>query len=290
MKFSLLLDKFLLSMRKRTGVGKNSKTREGWLSKGYDNEPTVSFVIQSHNKSLQVLHVVEKLRQEKSAEIIVIDDGSTPEHTRRLTESLTRANEFVLRANDLYENITYDRTLRLANGRYVALLQDDDDFDGVGWVDRAVDLLDSHPRMAILGGCDSLDIVFDGHRAFGRRVETKSDFRFSMAVNRAPMWVNRGLFLRELQHIDYRFAPFQYDDYELCLRAWTRGLQVGWYDAGFRSLSAGGMRLWNNAFMHEQCAVNGPMLHDLYVGRREEIEQRVLRENEKPRETAGSSG
>ena len=40
---------------------------------------------------------------------------------------LNRGNEFLLRANDLYENVMYDKTIRMVNGRFVALLQDDDD-------------------------------------------------------------------------------------------------------------------------------------------------------------------
>ena len=86
-------------------------------------------------------------------------------------------------------------------------------------------------------------------------------FRFVEAVNRAPMFVNRGLFAEFLHDIPFEYAPFQYDDYEICLRAWLMGLQVGSYSAGFKSLSAGGMRLWNGAFTQEQMRRNGPRLY-----------------------------
>ena len=66
------------------------------------------------------------------------------------------------------------------------------------------------------------------------------DFCFVPHVNRAPMWLNRSLFLEKLKHIDFDFAPFQFDDVELCLRTWLNGCQVGWYKTGFSSLSAGG--------------------------------------------------
>ena len=71
------------------------------------------------------------------------------------------------------------------------------------------------------------------------------------------------------------FAPFQSDDYELCLRAWSEGLQVGWYDAGFTSLSAGGMRLYNNAFTREMTERNAPLLYDLYIHRTDDIRRKV---------------
>lgn len=272
MDLLLQIDRLRLSLLKRLGLKKDSKSRERWLAKGYDHRPEVTVIIESHNKSRQVVHLVGKLRRRPRTEIIVVDDGSTRDHTRRLVRCLTRANEFLIRANDLYENIMYDRTLRMANADYVALLQDDDDFSDTDWIDRALAHLRDDPRLCILGGCDALDICFEDGRGFGRRLEPDGRaVRPCMAVNRAPMWINRTLFLDRLQHIAPEFAPFQYDDYELCARAWLAGLHVAWYDAGFRSLSAGGMRLWNRLFTRQQCAVNGARLYELYAHRGGEI-------------------
>jgi hypothetical protein len=78
-----------------------------------------------------------------------------------------------------------------------------------------------------------------------------------------------------LHHIDFRFAPFQFDDYELCIRAWLVGQKVGWYDAGFHSLTAGGMRLYNNDFTREQSDRNGRLLYKLYANRQEELRHKV---------------
>lgn len=273
MNISLLFNKILLTLQKRSGVTKNKKSYAAWAAKGHLKQPMVSVIIQSHNKSMQVKHILPKVRLYKDVEIIVIDDGSDISHTKALAEALTGANEFMVRANDLYENITYDKCLRFANGRYVALLQDDDDFDDISWMSRAVALFEENPQMAILGGKDGLNIKFEDDRkwAHGGECCQKGDFCLVPAVNRAPMWINKELFDAHLHHIDYRFAPFQFDDYELCARAWTLGLQVGWYDAGFHSLSVGGMRLWNNAFTKEQSERNGKLLYDLYHDKREKI-------------------
>lgn len=273
----LLIEKIKLALLKRSGISQKKKDHASWEAKGYRKEPAVTFIIQSHDKSLQVCHVLPKLRQYANAEIIVIDDGSKAEHTQRLAAALTGANEFLLRANDLFENVTYDKAIRLANGRYIALMQDDDDFDGIGWVERAVSLFEQHPEMAILGGKGGLDIAFEDDRqwAHGGPSMATGDFSFVTAVNRAPMWLNKELFRQHLHHIDFRFAPFQFDDYELCARTWLCGLQVGWYDAAFRSLTAGGMRLWNNDFTREQSERNGRLLYQLYATQREEIARRV---------------
>ena len=273
----LLIEKIKLALLKRTGTTQKKKDHASWVAKGYRKEPLVTFILQSHDKSLQICHVLPKLRQYEDAEIIVIDDGSKKEHTERLMASLTGANEFLLRANDLFENVTYDKAIRLANGRYIALMQDDDDFDGIGWVEEAVRLFEAHPQMVILGGKGGLDIAFEDDRqwAHGGASMTAGSFAFVTAVNRAPMWLSRELFMQHLHHIDFRFAPFQFDDYELCARAWLSGLQVGWYDAGFRSLTAGGMRLWNNDFTKEQSERNGRLLYQLYADKREELHRLV---------------
>ena len=273
----MLIEKIKLALQKRTGIAQQKKCHAMWVAKGYRKQPKVTFILQSHNKSLQICHVLPKLRQYEDAEIIVIDDGSLPEHTARLVAALTGTNEFLLRANDLFENVTYDKAIRLANGRYVALMQDDDDFDGVDWVERAVALFSQHPDMVILGGKSGVELEFVAERqwAHGGSSQAAGDFCFVTAVNRAPMWIERDLFKRHLRHINFSFAPFQFDDYELCARAWLTGLKVGWYDAGFRSLTAGGMRLYNNEFTREQSERNGRLLYNMYADRQDELRKRV---------------
>jgi len=279
----LIIEKIKLALFKRTGVVQQKKNHASWEAKGYRNEPSVSFVIQSHNKSLQICHILPKLRQYKDAEIIVIDDGSSMEHTKRLTEALTGANEFLLRANDLFENVTYDKALRLANGKYVALMQDDDDFEDVSWVTEAVALFERHPKMVILGGKWALNVKFHPEQEKGcgtKREMSDAKFRFVDAVNRAPMWIRKDLYEQHLHHIDFRFAPFQYDDDEICLRSWQLGLQVGWYDAKFQSLTAGGMRLWNSEFTKEQMERNGKLLYQLYADKMNNIAIQVEKSNQ----------
>ena len=275
----LFFENIKLALQKRTKVTQNKKSYAQWVAKGYNNTPKASIILESHNKSLQIIHVVEKLRKDSSLEIIVIDDGSDFEHTERLSRFLTGANEFLVRANDLYENVMYNKTIRFANAQYVALLQDDDDFDNLDWIEDALRYMDEHPRMAILGGCEALDIQFDDEKQFanGKPYPHPDDFALVPTVNRAPMWINKQLFTEYLHNIEFSYAPFQMDDYELCLRAWLCGLEVGWYDAHFRSLSVGGMRLWNNAFTREQGMRNGAQLYATYKDKMKEIYENLNR-------------
>lgn len=276
----LLINKIKLSLLKRTNMAQTPKSYDWWKAKGYENEPVVSLIFQTHNKSLQICHILKRLRQyREKIEIIVIDDGSGFGHTRRLVRELTGANEFLIRSNDLFEVVTYDKAMRMANGRYIALMQDDDDFSDTDWIDAAVSLFRRHPKLAVLGGKWGSGMSFEDGRP--RRVDLieKGPFSFVACVCRAPMWFNKDLFDRYLHHNDFAFAPVQYDDDEICLRAWSLGLQVGRYEARFRSLSAGGMRLWNKGLMAEQTLRNGKRLCELYADRMEEIRQRVEASN-----------
>lgn len=279
MELGLFIDRIYWSLVKKTNIKNNKKNYEGWLSKGYNNTPNVTFIIQSHNKSHQVIHIVKKLRKWPSSEIIVIDDGSDFKHINALSLFMQQANEFVIRANDLYENVMYDKAIRFANGRYIALLQDDDDFETLAWVEEALSYFSKYPQLAILGGNNGSGFWVDEKKklGLGSVLERKAGeaFLFVPHVDRAPMWLDKNLFLEKLKHIDFSFAPFQFDDCELCLRAWLNGLMVGWYDAHFKSLTAGGMRIWNSSFTETQCQRNAAKLYDLYKDKKEQLDKLV---------------
>lgn len=278
MDILMSIEKVRCALAKRF-LKKKQKTYEDWLAKGYRNLPKVSFIIESHNKSLGVRRIVRKLREYPEAEIIVIDDGSSFAHTRALVKFLDGGNEFLVRANDLYENVMYDKTIRFANGRYVVLMQDDDEIARLDWVDKGIRYFERYPDMVILGGLDGLNFVIDEENRWGYVDQypdkAKGGFRFVHSVNRAPMLLDRDLFLKHLGHIDFSFAPFQCDDCELCLRAWLSGLKVGWYDAGFESMLAGGMRIWNKGLTGFQERKNRGKLYKLYGDKINEITRLV---------------
>lgn len=278
MDILMSIEKVRCALAKRF-LKKKQKTYEDWLAKGYRNLPKVSFIIESHNKSLGVRRIVRKLREYPDAEIIVIDDGSSFAHSRALVKFLDRGNEFLVRANDLYENVMYDKTIRFANGRYVVLMQDDDEITSLDWVDKGIRYFERYPDMVILGGLDGLNFVIDEENRWGYVDQypdkAKGGFRFVHSVNRAPMLLDRDLFLKHLGHIDFSFAPFQCDDCELCLRAWLSGLKVGWYDAGFESMLAGGMRIWNKGLTGFQERKNRGKLYKLYGDKINEITRLV---------------
>jgi len=284
MGIRLFFDKLYWAFFKRTAK-KKQKSYEDWAAKGYNNTPEVSFIVQSHNKSQSIIHIVEGLRKYPNAEIIVIDDGSQLEHTREITALLTGGNEFMIRANDLYENVMYDKAIRFANGTYVFLLQDDDKIPGTEWITEGLKYFRQHPDMVILGGFNGQGVFIDESNKW-LYVDEYTDrniydqkFQFVHSVNRAPMIIHKPLYMEHLKHIEFSFAPFQCDDTELCLRAWLLGLKVGWYNANFHSLMAGGMRIWNNEFTGFQERKNRGKLYEMYAGSKDKISELVDKAN-----------
>lgn len=281
------------------------KTYEYWAEKNYNPQPMISFVIQTHNKSQNVLKFIEKLRTVKNAEIIVIDDGSEKKESVMLLDKLYAANEFILRANDLYEVITYDRAIYLSRGKYIALMQDDDNFDDLNWVYDAVVYFENLPDLVFLGGRDGANMLpfertennlrgeYELENGYGQRKNSfkykliegnneTGDLKFVQFVSRAPMWVNRQLFIDKIKHFDVSFAPFHWDDTEACLRAYTLGLKVAWYRTNFKigAGGQGGMRIWNLVLHHRQDEVNAKKIYALYGNKLKEIQDIVDKANE----------
>lgn len=282
----------IISLRKLAGLFNRQttqKTYEQWAGRKYTSDPQITFVIQCHNKSESVCKLVSKLRHAEHSEIIVIDDGSLLNHTKLLSSYLNRPNEFLLRANDLYEVIMYDRAIWMARGEYIVLMQDDDDFSDLNWVAEGLRYLKADPKLTILGGRDGgkllpFETTIDGARGpyefdgkTGGRVNSfrfelsgipasKHSFEYVMYTDRAPMWLNRKIFIKTLSHIDISFAPFQWDDAEVCLRTWRSGYHVAWYKANFQleKLGVGGMRLWNTVLQQRQDEVNAKKLYQLH--------------------------
>ncbi len=206
---------------------------------------------------------------------------------------LTRPNDFLLRCNDIFEVRTYDRAIRMARGEYVCLLQDDDLPPASNdWVTNALLLFDSLPNLLILGGNAGIDLMMpdpippngsqayhaingicgcpgiNKHRSYRKPLynenKTNLPFMFTTAVNRAPVFIKRQPLI-DLGGIDQAYAPFQFDDDDLCVRAWLAGYQVGLYSCSFvRDVGRGGMRIYNKERIDKQVMINANKFYQTY--------------------------
>ena len=269
------------------------KIRHERVQSSYNSKPKVSVILQFFNKRQNIAQIIQALRLTTIEEVIVIDDGSVDGSFIDWLRYLNRPNDFLLHCNDLFEVRTYDRAIRMAKGEYICLMQDDDIPPlSSDWVTNAISLLETYPKLTILGGRGGLDLLIPdavspnaetkyqivGNIAGGAGVnkyriyeqpihiepKLQIPFMFSMVVNRAPTFLRREAFL-ELGGINQEYAPFQCDDVDACVRAWLAGYQVGLYDSPFiRNVGIGGMRAFNLDAIPKQAATNWNKIYSAY--------------------------
>lgn len=252
------------------------KTLSWWGSRGYLFRPTVSFVLHTHNMSDVAIRIVNDLRQFADAEIIVVDDGSSHEHTRKLVDHLGGVNEFVLHANDLFDVIVFNRAFSFARGRYIVVIQDDDDYKSKTWVTRAIDLLDKDPDLAILGGRDRVTVFKNGDV----KSEKGGAFQYAQTINAAPLWVRKDLFLK-LGGFAIDFAPALWHEADICIRAWLSGYRVGWYSStvGICALAASARRKNKSVLVKESTRKNFKLLLKRHGNKLRAVHEMVKRRN-----------
>ena len=259
------------------------KTLEWWQSKKYNFSPSVSFIVETHNLSDHAIRVVDGVRPYRGGEIIVIDDGSSQDHIEKIVDHMNGTNEFVLRCNDIFSTLTVNRSVSLSRGDLVVKLRDDDIYPGIEWIERAVDLFNKNPDMAILGGRGSMTLPYGWNFECAVPWKPYSDrFQFVQAVNEAPLWFKRSAFM-QLGGYNEEYAPFYWSEQEICLRAWLAGLSVGWYnsDVDRCAIETPDRRANKVAIHHESWRKNAKIFESEFAGYLSLINERVHERNAK---------
>ena len=255
----------------------------------YLREPRVGAIVQFFNKRGNIPMLWRGLQAAAFDEIIVLEDGSVDGSAGIWQKQLQHPNQVLIRTNDLYEIIGYDRAMRYCKAEIVVLLQDDDEPPpNDRWVRRALELFDAHPEMVYLGAHHSMDILprdpapeggeadwtVDGDLqsiagVFKQRMimldERHDAFQFVMATVRSPVFIRRKEFL-EIGGFDLDFAPFIGDDVDNCIRIWQAGYKVGVFNVKFRrDIGLGGMRAFNKASFGPQTIRNWHRIYQKHV-------------------------
>jgi len=269
---------------------KKTKKEEKKVDSIFIEKPQITAIVQFFNKRPYLKTLIDRLHNLPIDEIIIIDDGSEDGSIDDMVALLKRKNDFIIRANDLYEVRMYDRAISMARGEFVVLLQDDDlPPKDVKWIRDAISLFQNDPKLLILGGRDGLiiDIPDTVEKHIDTNYSVKGDFagrpgvnkyqlirtpRFNvsnipfeyvMAINRAPMWIKRKCFMEKIG-IDQVFAPFQCDDVDSCIKAWINGYHVGLYSANFTHMGKSGMQIFNKNKISKQAGKNWKIIYERY--------------------------
>lgn len=217
----------------------------------YVDRPRLSLIVLSFNHRDNVAPIVDGLRRTIADELIVCDDGSLDGSERVWQPLLTGANDFLIRSNDVHDSRAYNRAAAYARGEVIAVLQDDDLPPASGeWAERALDLFDRYPRLAVLGGHQGwqLDLSAPADKVRWRAIygyregkwrhvseipfcdpATGVPFMFVQGVSIGPIFYRREVF-QALGGFTLAYsAPGEVGmlvDHELSLRAWLAGYQV----------------------------------------------------------------
>jgi GT2 family glycosyltransferase len=268
--------------------------------RAYTHTPMASVLIQSFNHRANIPGLVQSIRRTTADELIVCEDGSSDGSEHVWRRHLERPNDFLIVSNDLHELRAYSRAAALARGEFIVFLQDDDmPPANERWFSDALRLMRGHPKLAFLGcwnGCvlDLADIERSTPRGLNdwnlgagweRREdpissldpESKIPFMFIDVVGIGPVFCRRKDF-EALGGFDLTLSapgePGIWLDYEICLRAWVSGLQVGLYetDPFERNLGGQGTKLFGGDKRAENWRKNrtyvgarfGPQLDSLH--------------------------
>jgi glycosyltransferase involved in cell wall biosynthesis len=266
---------------------KASKTiRRGSFAK-YCERPRIALIVHSFNRIANVENLASRLTCLGDHELIVCEDGSIDGSHEKWMTYLSRPNDFLIHSNDLHEIRVLDRAIRFTTAEIVCIVQDDDSIPaGTDWLDDALALFDSYPRLAISGG-------FMGFRSFhpdpvrAQPVWGPRPFEFVHHVNIGPYFLSRAAY-DSLGGWDHSFSdvgePGICFESELCLRAWLNGYEVGYSfvpfkgPAGHYSLD-GGTMLFSGEQRRRNQLRNQRKIYAMYARHARRIEALVARAN-----------
>ncbi len=206
-------------------------------------EPTDSIILTVHNQENIIPQILKGIEDntEGNYELIVICDGCTDGSQDEVVKYLQDSeidNKTVVNTDDIFENRANNVGLKLAQGKYAIIVQDDQLIKEKGWNTRmhkpfeafddvfAVTARTAHnlilnPNSRHLGEkvdrddcwCDILDNVDIAEQ----RTMSRDVFAVRGSANRGPLMVNMDD-MRKLNYFDEEYAPQQLDDHDLMFR------------------------------------------------------------------------
>ena len=254
---------------KHAGVGTSTKleqrTRYGCkcqMPQVYETDtPEITAIVQSYNHKANIKNISNSLlTATKIEEIIICEDGSSDGSLEEWSSVLRDTRHFIIRSNNLHELRAYNRALRISSGEFLLLLQDDDLLPPTQeWINDALKLFHTYPKLGILGGYigqlwNHDDKQYKGFE-YGEQVSTHGGvrsgntkkipfydpnsgipFMFVECAWIAPIFIRREL-LEKVGGLNLEIAkrgePGVWQDCVYCLEAWVNGFSVGVFSAPF---------------------------------------------------------
>ncbi|MFH1657307.1 MAG: glycosyltransferase [bacterium] len=116
--------------------------------------PLVSIIISTYNREKYIKKALESVLNQsyKNFEIVVVDDSEGDE-TKKVIELLKRKEiRYVKNKNKLGFVKSLNKGVEVAEGKYIARIDDDDTWCDVKKLEKQVKFLEEHPDYALVGG------------------------------------------------------------------------------------------------------------------------------------------
>lgn len=213
----------------------------------YPHRPTISFILQYYKRPWMIRHFIgnlSKAAKDLDSELIVnVDSFSEGQEWAQLVNETQGWVVPVFSAN-VHEARAYNRAARIARGKYLCFLQDDDiPSADPRWITDKLKVLDKYVKIGVIG-CKSFRwcVPHERQNHFGEEPYADSfltvNFAFVHAVDFAPMFLRRSAFM-SVGGLDETLSDPGHcgiwGDWDLSMRMWTAGWQVAYMPArGFQ--------------------------------------------------------
>jgi GT2 family glycosyltransferase len=249
----------------------------------YVDSPAVSIVIQTFKDgALNAMQLVQRLRPIPLPKDIIVNDDSHGGQSGIWLKLLTGANEFYISSPNLHETRAYNRLSHYARGELLVFVQGDCCLpSSPQWMMDAAQLFRSLPSLAMLSARAGFDTVLtpemtDNERnahtqgaapyaAIDYTARIAEDgsksipFNFAPGVDNGPLFYRREALLKvggfdETYSCKAGHVAIHYD-FEVALRFWLSGWQVGVY-YGASSNGLGGRKSMRKLPMRQERHIN----------------------------------
>jgi len=221
------------------------------LEKPDFNKPLVSIIIPFFNKEKTIELLLKKLLENTSSyknyELHIIYDGckdNTKINAQKVLSDF-KVPIYEYETPDIFEVKTNNLGLKNSQGKYCAIIQDDNFINENGWLEKIVLFMEEVPRVAVVGGLAGVNFfplssnpsgpgVVKEPREVYQRIDVKltNDVGDKIievdAVMRGPLVFRKEL-LEKHGYLDEAYCPFFNDDMDYCFRMKKLGFSIFYY-------------------------------------------------------------
>lgn len=190
-----------------------------------------SIILTIHNKDWLIDKVVKSIFDNTSEkfEFIVVYDGCN-DNSQNIVESLIQNDKIIeyksLYANDVFETKSNNMAMKNSTGDFFIIIQDDMIIDEKNWDNRillpyekyndvfAVSARAAHNYSPRGDKMENITHYIDKNNA------SRDIFYIRNSVNRGPLVLSSEM-TKKLNYLDEIFAPYTWDDHDICYRAYN---------------------------------------------------------------------